>query len=42
MLQPVPVIEADTVPLMDVDATVPEVDTIIVQPLHARAGKVME
>ena len=42
LLQPDPAIEADTVPLVDVDVIVPEADADIVQPPQLRAGKVTE
>jgi hypothetical protein len=41
-LQPEPVIDAEAVPLIEVDVTVPDVDAVIVQALHVSAGKVIE
>lgn len=41
-LQPPPAIEAETVPLIDAELIVPEVDAIIVQPLQDNGGKVIE
>ena len=40
-LQPAPAIVAETVPLMDAELIVPEVDAVIVHPLQDNGGKVM-
>lgn len=41
-LQPDPAIDADKVPLIEVEVTVPDVEAVIAQLLHVSRGKLIE